>query len=139
MPTLEKSIKEKIFRGKKSRSGKTFHEKHLNGYFVAGLVDGRLGIGFSMCHKRDRYDMVNGVRMPGHGLMMAAGRATKCAETGKIEVPPSLFRKAIKFAARCNRYYKESSIPLITKQEMTPPPHRQTHLFVETRQHMEEI
>jgi hypothetical protein len=118
MPTLEKQIKQRIFRGKKSRSGKTFHEKKLVGYLYAGIVDGKVGIGFSMCHKNDRWDIVKGIRTPGWGEHLAKLRVLKCAKNGEIEVPPSIAKKAVKFAARCQKCYKVKNMPRILKQSV---------------------
>lgn len=134
MPELNKVIKEKIYRGVKSRSGKTWHDKKLVGYLVAGEIDGRVGIGFSLCHKNDRYDFIKGVRHPGHGLRMATNRAIKTAENGRCEVPPSLLKKTIHFANRCERYFKELPRPDIYEQPVQDDViTRKPRLFIQTR------
>lgn len=130
--TLEKCIKQKIFRGKKSRSGKTFHEKQLVGYLVAGIdEDNQVGMGFSLLHKNDRYDFIKGIRKPGFGETLAEDRAIKSAETGRVEVPPSLLKMMKKFHNRCERYYKGAIIPNIMTQVVAYETH-QPRLFIQT-------
>ena len=133
MPELNNVIKEKIYRGHKSRSGKSWHEKQLAGYLVAGEIDGQVGIGFSLCHKVDRYDFIKGVRHPGHGLKMATNRAIKSAQSGRCEVPPSLLKRTILFANRCERCFKKLPRPDIHEQLVPDMPARKPHLFIETR------
>lgn len=137
MPELQNLIKEKIYKGKKSRSGKTFHEKKLAGCFVAGVIDGEIGIGFSLVHKNDRYDVIKGKRMPGFGEKMAKGRALKSAQTGRAEIPPSLMNKARKFVNRCERYYKGAFTPALFQQTVEFPVTRSPRLFIQTRDRQE--
>jgi hypothetical protein len=130
---LKNVIKEKIFKGRKSRSGKTFREKKLAGCFIAGVFDGEVGIGFSLCHKNDRYDFIKGIRQPGFGEKMAEGRAIKSAQTGRTEIPPSLMKKARKFVNRCERYYKGEQIAALFQQQVEFPETRSPRLFIQTR------
>lgn len=114
---FEKPIKQKIFRGRKSRSGKSFHEKKLAGFLIAGVVsENEVGIGFSLCHKNDRWDFIKGLHQPGWGENLATIRAIKSVEKGEIEVPPSILKQALKFQERCERYYKGMQLPSIEEQ-----------------------
>jgi len=122
MVMLQNQISQKIFKGKKSRSGKTYvADKRLAGHLVAGVIDGEVGIGFSYLHKKDRHDIVDGVYKPGHGMNMAIGRAIKSRSTGYLEVPPSLMSTMKKFAARCEKYYKNMKQPDLKVQPVIYP------------------
>ena len=122
MNPLQNQISQKIFKGKKSRSGKTYVAgKRLAGHLVAGVIDGEIGVGFSYLHKKDRHDIVDGVRKPGHGMNMAIGRAIKSRTTGFLEVPPSLMPAMTKFVARCEKYYKNMNRPDLKLQPVIYP------------------
>jgi len=108
MTTLSSPIIQKIYKGKKSRSGKTFLTKRLAGIIIAGVVDGEVGVGYSLLHNNDRYDFVKGQRKPGFGKSLATDRAIKSLSSGKLEVPPSIVPLMNKFLARCDVYYKDA-------------------------------
>ena len=118
MAQLHKPLKQKIFRGQKSRSGKTFVSgKRLAGWLIAGAVnENEVGIGFSLCNDADRYDFVGGIRKAGWGENLAAIRAIQSVEKGEIEVPPSILKQARKFQERCEHYYKGMKLPAIEEQ-----------------------
>jgi len=121
MPTLVKPIIQKIYKKKKSRSGKTTFNKKLVGNLIAGVIDGEVGIGYSLVHKNDRYDFINGRREPGFGLDLAMDRAIKSRTTGQIKIPPSIMPLVTKFAERCERYYKDLERPVLLTQEVEFP------------------
>lgn len=122
MQALQKPINEKIYKKTKSRSGKTVFNKQLIGHLIAGVVDGRVAIGYSLLHRNDLYDMVNGQRRPGHGKNLAQIRALKWLDKDVIEVPPSIAKQTRKFRDRCERYYKDATVPDINEQEVVYPP-----------------
>ena len=118
MTDLSKPIVQKIYKGRKSRSGQTYFTKRLAGVLIGGVVDNEIGIGFSLVHKSDRYDFIKGKREAGFGKTLATNRAVKCATTGKIEVPPSIMKLVKRFAGRCERYYKGAGAPDLCQMEV---------------------
>ena len=121
MTDLQNTINEKIFKKTQSRSGKTVFNKKLIGHLVAGIVDDQVAIGYSLLHRNDQYDVVNGQRRPGHGKNLAHIRALKWQTKTVIEVPPSIAKQARKFRDRCEKYYKDAIIPDINEQEVEYP------------------
>jgi len=107
MKELQNIIGQRII--KKRNSG----DKAI-GYLIAGLVeDGIVAIGYSLCHANDQYDFVNKKRVPGFGRDLALNRALKYSSDGAIQVPPSIFKHAQQFSARCERYYKGAGVQAI--------------------------
>jgi len=122
MQTLQNPINEKIYKKTKSRSGKTVFNKKLVGHLIAGITDDqRVAIGYSLLHKNDLYDVVNGQRRPGHGKNLAQIRALKWLDKGAIEVPPSIAKQVRAFRDRCERYYKDAIVPDINEMEVEYP------------------
>ena len=115
---LQNPINEKIYKKIKSRSGKTIFNKQLIGHLIAGVIDGRVTIGYSLLHRNDLYDVVKGQRRQGHCKNLAQIRALKWADNTSIEVPPSIAKQARKFKDRCERYYKGAIVPDINEQEV---------------------
>lgn len=114
---MENIISEKIVKRTKSRSGKTTFSKRPIGFLVAGRVDDKVCLGFSLCHKNDQYDWVDGIHRPGHGRKMATTRAARWRNQETVKVPPSLLKQAEKFASRCKVYYKGLKCPEIVSME----------------------
>ncbi len=118
MTELQNTINEKIFKKSKSRSGKTTFNKKLVGHIVAGIVDNQVAIGYSLLHRNDMYDVVNGQRRPGHGKSLAFIRAQKWINNEAVVVPPSIAKQVRKFVARCERYYKDAHIQSVNQMEV---------------------
>jgi hypothetical protein len=115
MSEIFQSICQKIYKKTKSRSGKTIFNKQLKGIMIAGIIDDRPVIGYSLCHKNDMYDFVGKVRRPGWGKTLAITRAIKWRDNEVIEVPPSIIKEARKFVKRCEKYYKGAVIQVINE------------------------
>jgi hypothetical protein len=106
---MDKILKQRLFKYNRSRSGKTiFSKKHI-GYLVAGKVGNKIAIGYSMCHKNDRFNFIKGKHVPGWGEKLATTRAEQWVDSDFIEVPPSIFKQTQRFIDRCERYYKDIS------------------------------
>jgi len=118
MAELQHMINEKIFKKTMSRSGKTVYQKNLIGHIVAGIIDDQVAIGYSLLHKNDMYDVINGQRRPGHGKNLAFIRAKKWMNDGVVTVPPSIAKQVRKFKARCELYYKNAIVPDINEMEV---------------------
>ena len=141
---FEKQITQKILKIKKSRSGKTTFSKTQIGVMVAGVspVDpDRVLIGFSLCHKNDRYNYVRGIKIPNYDKMLATTRALTWDEGNReVKVPDSIRKTFDKFVQRCQKYYKDKKIvawPFHTPDKKVPelfPCHCQS---VEKRPHSE--
>lgn len=116
MPSLKQTIAQKIIKCHKSRSGKTIFSNKQIGYIIAGIVDDDVAIGYSLCHRQDKYDFVDGVRTAGFGKHLAVNRAIKWNKKEHIEVPPSIKLLMEKFIIRCSRYYKGKDMPNIFYQ-----------------------
>ncbi len=125
MTSLTSPIAQKINKIRKNRTGKTILSKKQIGYIVAGVLDSKVAIGFCLCHKNDKYDVVQGKRIPGFGRHLATARALKWGDKEVIEVPASIMPIAKKFAERCEHYYKTRGVQLIRQQpipEVDPEP-----------------
>lgn len=119
---LENPITQRIFRCKKSRNGKTIFDKKRVGFMVAGInpETKELSIGFTLCHKKDRYDFVpktidaedqSKMHLKGYGKMYAAERAVQWNDATMVDVPPSIRPQISKFIFRCFKYYKDKALP----------------------------
>ena len=89
--------------------------------------DGRLCVGFSLCHPRDRFDYKKGVRAPGLGKEFATLKALKHADNieyiicndsrdrqlskNYVKIPKSIWPNLINFITRCKKYYKDTEFP----------------------------
>lgn len=113
---LHSQVSQKIRKIHKSKTGKTILSIKQIGYITAGVIDGKVSIGFCLCHKKDKYDHVDGKHMSGFGRTLAASRAVKWSNRDTIEVPSSIMPIAKKFAHRCELYYKGKGIQLIKPQ-----------------------
>lgn len=112
-------------------------QRKKKGVMVAGLThDNNVLIGFSLCHKNDRYDYFRKrKRKENFGIDLALLRAQKWANCQKsirnCEIPPDLkkairskdvllipetiYRPLHKFIERCRKYYKNAKgLPLWT-------------------------
>jgi len=123
---MQKLIKEKIeyIRKKKWEPGQKA-AGHKKGVFLAFSMPDQdtVYIGFSLCHKRDRYDYLNGVRTPGWGKVIAYMRAVKWNEkktswsfqktedSQDVLIPETIAPQLKSFLERCKIYYKDKSLP----------------------------
>jgi hypothetical protein len=105
-PDLQNVIGQRIMKINKDRKGTKIISKKQVGYLIAGVVDNHIAIGYSMCHKNDDYDVIDGQRRPGFGRVLAYKRAVKWANEGIIEVPPGIKSDVSRFLERCKKYYK---------------------------------
>lgn len=105
-PVLKNVISQKIMKVNKDKKGKNIISKKQIGYLIAGVKDDHIAIGYSMCHKNDDYDVIDGRRVPGFGRVLAYKRAIKWADEGIIAVPPGIVKDTIRFVERCKKYYK---------------------------------
>lgn len=111
---MEKPIFQKIFKKRKSRSGKTVLSQKKIGMLVAGIVDGKLTIGYSLCHKNDKCNYIRGKKVPGFERELAMNRAIKWKDDRSIKIPPSIAKDMEKFKWRCHKYYKGFEVPIIS-------------------------
>jgi hypothetical protein len=120
-PTYTHLLHERFMKRRQSKSGKTLYRKIRKGDLVALLINGRVSIGWSLCHKKDSYDFVEGDHRKGFGFQTAINRAVKWADADAIEVPPSIFKQVVKFTGRCSLYYKDKDLPTIFPQIVEYP------------------
>jgi len=113
---LTSQVSQKIHKIHKSKTGKTILSKKQIGYITAGIVDSKVAIGYCLCHKNDKYDIIQGNRIPGFGRHLATSRALKWSNKDTIEVPSSIMAIAKKFAQRCELYYKGKGVQLVKAQ-----------------------
>lgn len=92
----------------KSKSGKTTFRKKRIGDLVAMRIADKVVFGWSLCHRRDIYDFVEGRKYPGFGLKMAKTRAMKWSNNPNVEVPHSIRKQFSKFMNRCDKYFKDA-------------------------------
>jgi hypothetical protein len=116
MTSLSSPIAQKINKIHKSKTGKTILSKKQIGYIVAGVIDDKVSIGFCLCHKKDKYDFIDGKRQAGFGRSLATARAVKWSDKDTIEIPSSIMSLAKKFYARCEQYYKDKGVVAIMQQ-----------------------
>lgn len=102
---------ETIYRNKMTKTHKTTKVK--KGVMVAQAEGFSVGIGFAMCHPRDRFDYHPGTgqRTPGWGKSVAKERAEKWKAQITIDIPPSIEPEMKNFVARCQRYFKDKALP----------------------------
>jgi hypothetical protein len=108
---------------------------HKKGVFLAcpDLDDeNKIIIGFSLCHKFDRFDYREGARIPGLGKWYALQKAEKYGECAEfkicyncadkqlpktiVKIPQSMAEGLEKFILRCRKYYKDKTLPPWTTQ-----------------------
>jgi hypothetical protein len=89
--------------------------------------DSKIAIGFSLCHRRDRFDFKNRMKMPGLGIWYAFGKAEKYRNSDRVvissdknakqlprdivKVPQSMVEDMQKFIRRCRKFYKGKELP----------------------------
>jgi len=120
---MDNVIHQKIMKRVVSKSGRTVFRKKRIGDLVAVRVGDQVSIGYSLCHKNDLYNMVEGRHKPGFGRAAATGRAVKWATRDTIEYPPSLKRYVKKFMKRCELYYKGAAMPVVVPMAVEYPEH----------------
>jgi hypothetical protein len=102
---LENVITQKIMKTKKDKKGNVISRKQI-GNLVAGICEGSMvAIGYSLCHRNDQYNVINGIRTPGFGEYVAYERAVKYAFDSELNVPISIKKDVERFAERCKKYY----------------------------------
>jgi len=103
---------------------------HKKGVFLAFVdpIDEKVVVGFSMCHKYDRFDYRQGLRINGLGAWYAMNRADKYKESTEfvigtdcshkqlpkeiVKIPQSMLQDLTKFIFRCKKYYKDKTLPV---------------------------
>jgi hypothetical protein len=71
----------------------------LNGCLVAGVVDGKVRIGYSKCHRNDVFDK----KM---ARELATARMLKTEKDYTTTLPASMIEDLKRFTDRCSRYFK---------------------------------
>lgn len=100
-----------IYKVKRNRKNEIV-TKQPKGVLVAGLTeDDRIAIGYSLCHKTDRFDYIHKhIKTKGLGKKLAKERAIKWASRKKYieppKVPVSIKNDILKFIDRCTKFYK---------------------------------
>ena len=95
--------------------------------FVDPENESKVSIGYSLCHKRDRFDYRQGFRLEGLGVLYALQKADKHRETGNfiisfhpvhkqyskstLKIPQSISDDLKRFINRCKKYYKDKEFP----------------------------
>jgi len=105
---LNRKLIKKVYKITKNRSGKQIISKQPKGVLVAGLTEsGQIAIGFSLCHRIDRFDYINRkIRAKGLGRRIAEERAIKWSQDEPVNIPSSIEKELQKFIYRCMRFYK---------------------------------
>jgi len=103
---------------------------HRRGVLIAFLDEEdskEICIGYSLCHKNDRFDYKNGTRVKGLGAYYAYHKAKKHKNTSAylissncvhksapksiIKIPQSIQQDLQEFIYRCSKYYKDRIFP----------------------------
>jgi len=113
------------------KGSKKNNTRRKKGVMVAGLTpDNDVAIGFSLCHKNDRFDYLNKKeKTPKFGQTLAIQRALKWANYKKsirdtyanqdlkqaikrsnqaLLIPETVYNNLHRFIERCARYYKDA-------------------------------
>lgn len=111
-----KAIIQYIKKERKSRSGKKVLSREKIGVLVAApdvRDPKKVLIGFSLKHRNDNFDYVDGKRIPKHGIDMAVARAERWVNRDLADVPvPDSIKDEVKtFVIRCAKYYKGTRLP----------------------------
>lgn len=70
-----------------------------NGCLVAGKVDGKVRIGYSLCHRNDKFDK-------SVARNIAEARMEKTQKDYTTTLPPSMIEEFKRFTVRCGKYFK---------------------------------
>lgn len=95
--------------------------------FVCPADETKVAIGYSVCHKNDRFDYRRGSHIEGLGTFYALHKADKHIETTRfmistspdhrqlpktvIKIPQTIARDFQNFIYRCSKYYKDKVFP----------------------------
>ena len=118
---LEHKIVKNIYKFRKNRNGTEILNKKKIGVLVAGVKPEwpeNFVVGFSLCCKNDKWNVVQNKdgtssRIENFGLNLATKRAIVWqADTRDVEVPDSIKSELEDFVTRCQRYYKDRSMPI---------------------------
>jgi hypothetical protein len=101
-------INERIMKKHRSKSGKTTFRQKRIGDLVAMSIDGKVVYGWSLCHKKDTYNFVDGQNRPGFGLKTAKRRALKWKDNPNVKIPHGIKKPFLKFVERCDRYFQDA-------------------------------
>ena len=82
-----------IIRYTRNRQGQ------LNGCLVAGVVNGKVQIGYSKCHRNDVFDKKR-------AKDLAVARMAKADKDYTTTMPSSMVEDLKRFTDRCSRYFK---------------------------------
>lgn len=112
---IDRPIVQKIYKCKKSKSGNTTFSRKQIGVMVAGVSpidDTTVLIGYSLCHRNDKYNQPGGNKVPNFDKLIAVQRAIKWNDPHNEvpEVPFSLRKPLGKFVSRCRTYYKDKAL-----------------------------
>jgi hypothetical protein len=112
---FEKPIVQKVFKCNRSKSGNTVFSRKQIGVMVAGISPfepDKVLIGYSLCHRNDKYNCPGGVKKPNFDKVLALQRAIKwnMDDVQAPEIPYSLRKPFGKFVHRCRTYYKDRSL-----------------------------
>jgi len=107
---LDRKLIKKIYKIKKDKKGKRIISKQPKGVLVAGLTEsGQIAIGFSLCHRIDRFDYINRkIKAKGLGRRIAEERAIKWSQHELVKIPNSIEKELRKFIYKCTRFYKHN-------------------------------
>ena len=105
---LSREIVEKIYKVKRNRKNEIV-TKQPKGVLIAGLTeDDQIAIGYSLCHKTDRFDYIHRhIKAKGFGRKLAEERAAKWSKYELVKVPGSIKSDLDKFICRCKKFYKD--------------------------------
>jgi hypothetical protein len=104
----ESLINQRVMKVYKSKSGNTTFRKKRIGDLVAMKINDRVVYGWSLCHRKDTYDFIDGEHQKGFGLETAKKRAIKWSENPNVHLPHSLKKAFLKFKDRCDRYFQDA-------------------------------
>ena len=121
---LDRKLIKKIYKVKKDKKGKRIISKQPKGVLVAGLTEnGQIAIGFSLCHRIDRFDYINRkIKAKGLGRRIAEERAIKWSQHELVKIPDSIEKELRKFIYKCTRFYKHNQfVPWVENFYRTEP------------------
>jgi hypothetical protein len=127
---VAKPLVEYVYKKKRiPKTDELITEKRIGVLFATVNDDGKVGVGFSVCHNtKDRFDYVRGIiHKPGFGLAMASERAERWIsreyyepipdlflpelQTQVVRIPTMIQKQLRDFISRCSRYYKGRDLP----------------------------
>jgi len=112
---FQKPIVQKVFKCKKSKSGNTTFSRKQIGVMIAGIRPEQpdtVLVGYSLCHRNDKYNCPGGIKRHDFDKILAAQRAIKwnTDDSNIPHIPYSLRKPFGKFMNRCRTYYKDKTL-----------------------------